>query len=157
MRWSYGTWVMAAVAMDEFGDVCPLSELNNRTNLRVAGYYQEPRFYGDPYYYKMADLTGENYSKYEGFFDIEAHVQIKDTCGGTKTMEAACEGYTCCGENCYMLLILNLGKDAASTTMEFQKVDLTELQEAVGKQNWDRWEAATRCSSDLVKLNGPTF
>ena len=156
-RWSYGDWAMAAVAIDEFGDICPLSEVANRTGFGVKGYYEQKYFWGDPSYYRMDNLTGEVYSKYEGSFTIEAHVQVTDKNGGVNTLFAECDGYTCCGEDCFMLLVVGLGNNAASTTLEFQVVDRVELEEAVGSQRFSEWYSANYGKSTLVNLDGPTF
>ncbi len=156
-RWSYGDWAMAAVAIDDIGTICPLSEVSKRTGFRVKGYYEQKCLWGDPDYYRMDDLTGEVYSKYEGSFTVEAHVQVTDQNGRVNTLFAECDGYTCCGEDCFMLLLVSLGSDAASTALEFQVVDRVELEEAVGKQRLSSWMDEYYGKSALVKLSAPAF
>ena len=153
-RWSHGDWVLAAVAVDESGDIIPLSKVNKRTGFNVKGYYSDKYL---TEYYRMDDLTGEVYSKYEGFFTVLADLRIEDTRGGVNILHKECEGYTCCGEDCYMLLIVNLGDDAESTTVELQKVDLVEIEEAVGREKLNDWMSKHYGESAKVIINGPTF
>ena len=155
-RWSYGDWVLCAVAIDESGDVIPLSEVNRRGGLNINGYYSE-EYWLRTEYYKMSDFTGEVYSKYEGFFTVNANLKIEDNRGGVNIIHKECEGYTCCGEDCYMLLIVSLGDDAESTTVEFQKVDRIEMDEAVGREKLNKWMMEHHGEDMKVIIDGPTF
>ena len=156
-RWSYGTWILGAVAIDESGNIFPLSELERRTGFSLKGYYSESFLIRGSVYYKMDDIISEIDSKYEGSFTIESHLQIKDKNNGVKSLYAECDGYTCCGEDCYMLLILTLGNSAASTTLDFQEVDMLELEEAVGKDRLAKWMNENSGESTLTELSSPTF
>ena len=137
-RWSYGNWAMAAVVIDEDGEICPLSELYTRYGLRVEGYYEE-RCWAVSSYYALDDLTGAMDNRDEGSMDIYAHLRITDSAGVTREHELLCEGYTCCGEDCYMLLIVTPGADADTTTVDFQTVERVELIEAVGEKCFNQW------------------
>lgn len=153
-RWSYGNWAMAAVVMEDNGSVYPLSKLSSHRALKAKGYYSESFLLG-PRFYRMDDLTGSMGSKGEGSFTIQAHLQITDASGGTKTLQAECEGYTCCGTDCYMLLIVTPGKDAATTTVEFQEVDEVELREAVGGAHFDAWRQSKQSSNPVILDEAP--
>lgn len=154
-RWQYGNWAMAAVVMEDSGDIYPFSALAGRHPLQVKGYYSESFLLG-PRYYRMDDLTGLMNAKGEGHFTIEAHVQVTDGEGKVNTLTASCDGYTACREDCYMLLILTPGKDAASTTLEFQNVDEVEIKEAVGVSRFKEWENSEE-SENLVYLDAAPF
>ena len=156
-RWSSGTWVMAAVAIDESGNIFPLSEVERRTGFSLKGYYSESFLIRGSVYYRMDDIVGEIDSKYEGSFTIESHLQIKDKNNSVRTLYADCDGYTCCGEDCYMLLILTLGNSAKSTSLDFQEVDMLELEEAVGKELLEEWMTEHSGESTLTELESPTF
>ena len=151
-RWSYGDWAMAAVVIEDNGNIYPLSQLASRRGLQVNGYYEE-RGWMASQYYRLDDLAGQIYSRYEGSFTIHAHLRVTDRNGNTKNLHAECDGYTCCGEDCYMLLIVNPGRDAASTTLEFQAVDKSELKEAVGASRFSAWAE----KSTLVRMDNPPF
>ena len=155
-RWSYGDWVLCAVAIDESGDVIPLSQVNKCTKFKINGYYSE-EYWTRTEYYEMSDFTGEVYSKYEGSFTVKADIKVEDGCGGVNIVSKECDGYTCCGEDCYMLLIVSLGDDAESTTVEFQKVDRIEMDEAVGRQNLNNWMSDHNGENMKVIIDGPTF
>lgn len=155
-RWSYADWVLAAVVLDDYGNIYPLSEISKHTSLKVNGYYAE-QFWVGSRCYRMDDITGCVYSKYEGSFTIEAHLKITDANGRESILNAECDGYTCCGTDCYMLLIVNPGKDAASTTIEFQEVDEIELKEAVGAKKLENWMHENHGKSTVVEIDGPTF
>ena len=155
-RWSYADWVLCAVAIDEWGDIIPLSEVKARTGFNIKGYYSE-KYLIRTEYYEMNDFTGEVYSKYEGFFTVNADLKIEDTRGGVNVIHKECEGYTCCGDDCYMLLIVSLGDDAESTTVEFQTVDLVELEEAVGREKLNNWMHEHHGENAKVIIDGPTF
>lgn len=137
-RWSNGNWAMAAVVIDEDGEVCPLSKIGTRYGLKTEGYYEERGWFASRYYV-MDDLTGSMGNRYEGHMDIYAHLRITDKSGAMQQHEVLCEGYTCCGVDCYMLLIITPGSDAASTKVEFQKVEQVELIEAVGEKCFNEW------------------
>ncbi|MBQ8689427.1 MAG: hypothetical protein IJ515_03590 [Clostridia bacterium] len=154
-RWQYGDWAMAAVVIDDYGDVYPLSKLGERSAIKFTGYYEERGWLASQYY-RMDDLAGRMGTRYEGSFDIYAHLRFTDANGGVKTVEELCEGYTCCGTDCYMLLIVTPGKDAASTTVEFQEVDESELKEAVGEARFNEW-LNSESSKETVNLDGPLF
>lgn len=155
-RWSQGDWALAAVAMNENGDIFPLSELQSRCGLKVKGYYEESFLLG-PRYYRLDDITGAMGAKYEGSFTIGAHLQITDAAGRVNTLFAECDGYTCCGTDCFMLLIVNAAKNAASVTLDFQEVDEVEIKEAVGRARFENWANEHHGESSLVILEKPTF
>lgn len=155
-RWSYADWVLCAVVIDEDGDILPLSEVKKRTGFNINGYYSE-QYLIRTEYYKMEDFTGEVGCKYEGFFNVYADLKIEDTCGGVNIVKKECEGYTCCGEDCYMLLVVSLGDDAESTTVDFQKVDRAEVEEAVGRNNLVAWMQENYGKSAKKIIDGPTF
>ena len=137
-RWSNGYWAMAALVADDDGDVYPLSKLAERCGLKVEGFYEERGWFASRYY-AMDDLTGSMGHRYEGSFDIYAHLRITDRSGRTKDHEVLCQGYTCCGRDCYMLLMLNPAANAEDTTVEFQKVEKVEIIEAVGEKAFNDW------------------
>ena len=155
-RWSYADWVLGAIVIDENGDIFPLSKVKERTGFNIIGYYSE-QYLIRKEYYKMEDFTGEVGCKYEGFFTVIADLKIEDNCGGVNIVKKECEGYTCCGEDCYMVLIVSLGEDAGSTTVEFQKVDRAELEEAVGRNTLSKWMQDHYGESAKVIIDGPTF
>ena len=151
-RWSHGDWAMAAVVIEDNGNIYPLSQLAARRGLQVNGFYEERGWLASQYY-QLDDLAGQIYSRYEGSFDIHAHLRITDRNGNTNYLHAVCEGYTCCGTDCYMLLIINPGNDAATTTLEFQEVDEAELKEAVGARRFNDWAS----HATLIHLEQPPF
>ena len=155
-RWQYGDWALAAVVMEDNGNIFPLSELESRYGLRVKGYYEESFLLG-PTYYRMDDITGAMGAKYEGSFTIGAHLQITDASGRVNTLYAECDGYTCCGTDCFMLLIINASKNAASVTLDFQEVDELEIKEAVGRKRFENWVNENHGESTLVILENPPF
>lgn len=155
-RWSHGDWVLAAIAIDKNGNTVPFSRIERSTGFTINGYYSEGYLIRNEYY-KMDDFTGEVYSRYEGHFTVNADLQIKDSCGGVNVLHKECDGYTCCGADCYMLLIIVLGDDAKSTTVEFQEVDLVEIEEAVGRNKLNNWMQKHHGKSAKVIINGPTF
>ena len=137
-RWQYGDWAMAAIVIEEDGDIYPLSELSEHHDLSFEGYYEEP-FLLCSSYYRMNDLAGTMGARYEGRVNIVAHLNITDGNGNCKSFKETCEGYTCCGEDCYMLLIVTPGDSADSTTVEFQVVEKAEFTEAVGIECFRKW------------------
>lgn len=155
-RWSYGTWVMVAVAMDDLGNILPLSKIDGKNGFKAELYYEQPSFYGVSTYYKGNDFAGKVDSKYEGSFDIKAHVKLTDKSGNTKSFEKLCEGYTCCGVDCYMLLIVTLGSGVSTSDIEFQEVDIAELEEAVGKEVLKGW-MYSKSDDKLIEIDGPSF
>ena len=154
-RWQYGEWAMAAVVIEEDGDIYPLSELSSRHSLKINGFYEERGWFASQFY-KLDDLAGSMGTRYEGSFDIHAHIQVTDGAGKMNTLHALCEGYTCCGRDCFMLLIITPGKDAASTTIDFQAVDESEIKEAVGEATFNDW-VSKYGASGLTYLDGPLF
>ena len=155
-RWSYGDWAMAAVVIDDYGDVYPLSELTARTGLTLSGYYEEKGWLSSRYY-ELEDLTGSMGSRYEGHFEIIAHLRITDKNGVTKEFAESCEGYTCCGDDCFMLLIVTPAADASAVNVEFQTVDELEIKEAVGTDKFNTWATETNGESALINLDAPLF
>ena len=153
-RWSNGTWVMAAVVLEDDGTIYPLSKLSSAHPLKALGYYERPTLF-TPIYYRMNDMDGCVECMYEGSFTIKAFVRITDKNGNTNILRGECDGYTCCGEDCYMLMIITPGKDAASTTAEFQVVDEVEFLEAVGRNNYNNW--STPYTEQLDKIDKPLF
>lgn len=154
-RWCYGNWAMAAVVIDEDGEVCPLSEIAARYGLKAEGYYEEKGLLGSTYY-ALDDLTGAMDNRDEGFVNVYAHLRVTDRGGATRVHELSCEGYCGCDDDCYMLLIVTPGSDAESTEVEFQTVDKVELTEAVGEDRFNDWWNSSECESPR-ELDSPLF
>ena len=154
-RWCNGNWAMAAVAIDDSGDIYPLSEISLRCGLKVEGFYEEKGWYQSTYY-ALDDVTGSWDNRYEGSFDIIAHLRITDRSGVTVTREVSCEGYTCCGEDCYMLLSVTTGTGAEDAEVAFDAVDEVEIIEAIGKARFDAWRYGDD-SDDPREIDGPLF
>ena len=154
-RWSTGTWVVGAVVVDDCGDVYPISQLSAKTGLKLEGYYEHV-YWIQPDYSKLEDLAGEIECKYEGSIEIRAHLRITDKNGGVKTLSAACEGFTFCGRDCYMLLVLTPGSNAASCEIDFQNCDEVELKEAFGATEYNDWVHGGNYGKKTFKqLSGP--
>ena len=151
-RWSYGTWIVAAVVIEEDGDIYPISELYSRRGLIVQGCYEQV-YWSSSERFKLQDIAGEVECRYEGDITIRAHLCITDKNGKVNFLDAECDGYTCCGEDSYMLLILTPSNDAGSCTLEFQEVDEVELKEALGKPVYDEWLYENRGKDTFVAID----
>ena len=150
------TFVLCAIAIDTNGDIILLSEANDRTRFAINGYYSEKYLLGT-HYYRMEDFTGEVNSKEEDSIAVNADIRIEDSQGGISIFHKECCGYTGMFEDCYMLLIVSLGDDAESTTVDFQNVDKIEVEEAVGKDRLLNWMRKHQGKNVKAYIDGPTF
>ncbi len=156
-RWSNGTWVIGAVVVDDSGDVYPISQFSERTGFKLEGYYAE-KYWMHSEYSQLEDLVGEIECKYEGSITEGVHIRITDKNGGVKVLEAECDGYTFCGEDCFMLVVLTPGHDAESCEIDFQCVDEVELKEAFGATEYKNWFYGENFGKNTFKkLDNPLF